>query len=277
MLKIRRSRDRLIFNMGLPIVLRRHLYIETAPCLCCRTAPTYIQDAESVITVPADALASNSDIFLPFSMDYYNSVWHLLTAWRNIHHGWLALSRSLAPLHVSGYSLAGSKMTLFICVHNLIRHLSWLHHFLITQCYIAGSTDMNSWCLITDLTMSGDVGGHRRYSGTTVLWRMTASEPQGMWGFLNPRRTATSHDITSVIGFSKSTEYNDAFKGLEGPATLGLYTWLMDCIAVGSRYKVKTTLKFRVSLPLQGWYCNVLPPAPCSKEMPAHSLIMHPS
>ena len=35
MLKIRRSRDRLIFNMGIPILMRWHLYIETAPC----TAP----------------------------------------------------------------------------------------------------------------------------------------------------------------------------------------------------------------------------------------------
>ena len=31
MLKIRRSRDRLILNMGIPILVRRHLYIETAP------------------------------------------------------------------------------------------------------------------------------------------------------------------------------------------------------------------------------------------------------
>ena len=31
MLKIRRSRDRLIFNMGIPILVRRHIYIETAP------------------------------------------------------------------------------------------------------------------------------------------------------------------------------------------------------------------------------------------------------
>ena len=30
MLKIRRSWDRLIFNMGIPILVRRHLYIETA-------------------------------------------------------------------------------------------------------------------------------------------------------------------------------------------------------------------------------------------------------
>ena len=32
MFKIGRSRDRLIFNMGIPILVRRHLYIETAPC-----------------------------------------------------------------------------------------------------------------------------------------------------------------------------------------------------------------------------------------------------
>ena len=31
MLKIRRSRDRLIFNIGIPILVRRHLYNETAP------------------------------------------------------------------------------------------------------------------------------------------------------------------------------------------------------------------------------------------------------
>ena len=33
MLKIRRLRDRLIFNKGIPILVRRHLYIETAPWL----------------------------------------------------------------------------------------------------------------------------------------------------------------------------------------------------------------------------------------------------
>ena len=32
MLKTRRSRDRLIFNMGISILVRRHLYIETVPC-----------------------------------------------------------------------------------------------------------------------------------------------------------------------------------------------------------------------------------------------------
>ena len=31
MLKIRRSQDRLIFNMGIPILLSRHLYIATGP------------------------------------------------------------------------------------------------------------------------------------------------------------------------------------------------------------------------------------------------------
>ena len=31
MLKIRRSRDRFIFNMGIPILVKRHVYIETAP------------------------------------------------------------------------------------------------------------------------------------------------------------------------------------------------------------------------------------------------------
>ena len=31
MLKMRRSWDRLIFNMGIPILVRKHLYIETAP------------------------------------------------------------------------------------------------------------------------------------------------------------------------------------------------------------------------------------------------------
>ena len=31
MLKIRRSRDRLIFNIGIPILVRRYLYIDTTP------------------------------------------------------------------------------------------------------------------------------------------------------------------------------------------------------------------------------------------------------
>ena len=39
MLKIIRSRDRLIFNMGIPILVRRHLYIETAPCFLIGTKP----------------------------------------------------------------------------------------------------------------------------------------------------------------------------------------------------------------------------------------------
>ena len=30
-LKIKRSRDHLMFNMGIPILVRRHLYIETPP------------------------------------------------------------------------------------------------------------------------------------------------------------------------------------------------------------------------------------------------------
>ena len=34
MLKIWRYEDRLIFNMGIPILVRRHLYIETAPKVC---------------------------------------------------------------------------------------------------------------------------------------------------------------------------------------------------------------------------------------------------
>ena len=34
MLKIRRSRDRRIFNTGIHIMTRRHPYIETAPVIC---------------------------------------------------------------------------------------------------------------------------------------------------------------------------------------------------------------------------------------------------
>ena len=37
MLKIRWSRDRLIFNMRIPILVRRHLYIETAPWVVCKS------------------------------------------------------------------------------------------------------------------------------------------------------------------------------------------------------------------------------------------------
>ena len=39
MLKIRRSRDRLIFNMGIPIPGKDGLYIETEPSLTHRVVP----------------------------------------------------------------------------------------------------------------------------------------------------------------------------------------------------------------------------------------------
>ena len=41
MLKIRLSRDSLIFNMGIPILVRKHLYIETAPWIL--TSPGKLQ------------------------------------------------------------------------------------------------------------------------------------------------------------------------------------------------------------------------------------------
>ena len=41
MLKIRQSRDRLIFNMGIPILVSRHLYIETAPWTRYRRCQNY--------------------------------------------------------------------------------------------------------------------------------------------------------------------------------------------------------------------------------------------
>ena len=41
MLKIRRSRDRLIFLMEIPILVRRHLYIETAARVCIHKRHTF--------------------------------------------------------------------------------------------------------------------------------------------------------------------------------------------------------------------------------------------
>ena len=41
MLKIRRSWDLLIFNMGIPILVRRHLYIETSPWLSLMYVKSY--------------------------------------------------------------------------------------------------------------------------------------------------------------------------------------------------------------------------------------------
>ena len=34
MLKIRWPQDRLILNMGIPVLVRQHLYIETVPWFC---------------------------------------------------------------------------------------------------------------------------------------------------------------------------------------------------------------------------------------------------
>ena len=46
-LKIRRSQDRLIFNKGIPILVRRHLYIETAPRIC-KTGEKSLPGGQSV-------------------------------------------------------------------------------------------------------------------------------------------------------------------------------------------------------------------------------------
>ena len=45
MLKIRWSRDRLIFNMGIPILVRRHLYIESAS-----SSPTGMTHSSQILT-----------------------------------------------------------------------------------------------------------------------------------------------------------------------------------------------------------------------------------
>ena len=68
MLKIRRSRDCHIFNMGVPILVRRHLYIETAPRLALSVSAKFrILRSHSILVNRATCLISK-DCFAGESM-----------------------------------------------------------------------------------------------------------------------------------------------------------------------------------------------------------------
>ena len=50
MLKIRRSWDHLIFNMGIPMLIRQHLYIETTPDWLLVRSCVYVQCLQALLT-----------------------------------------------------------------------------------------------------------------------------------------------------------------------------------------------------------------------------------
>ena len=54
MLKIRRSHDLLIFNTGIPILVRRYLYIETGPCILNGVrVPKLVSPVSLISTLPS--------------------------------------------------------------------------------------------------------------------------------------------------------------------------------------------------------------------------------
>ena len=78
MLNIRRSRDRLIFNMGIPILLRRYPYIETGP---------WIQHIQETMDIQNDSWPPVSDYLYPvnqfqftnrgYTYLYFDAEWHM--------------------------------------------------------------------------------------------------------------------------------------------------------------------------------------------------------
>ena len=83
MLKIRRSQDRLIFNMGIPILVRRHLYIETAPLSSMRNASiacviSMLRNHENTFHVSLTHFGVKG-VNLQLFMDFGHSEW--LTQW----------------------------------------------------------------------------------------------------------------------------------------------------------------------------------------------------
>ena len=81
MLKIRQSWDRLVFNMGIPILVRRHLYIETAPRVNWQVCRNHGQVYHMIPQIPVDLLPQKQSTthicayFMRYTLCYIYSVW----------------------------------------------------------------------------------------------------------------------------------------------------------------------------------------------------------
>ena len=73
MLTIKGSRDRLIFNMGIPIPVRRHLYIETAPRRMYFTADVIpVTHWCNTLHLPMNALCLSANTFSVILQNFYH-------------------------------------------------------------------------------------------------------------------------------------------------------------------------------------------------------------
>ena len=81
-LKIRRSRDRLIFNMGIPILVRQHLYTETVPrWLITLSSPWWRHPMETFSALLA-IWAGNSPVNSPHKIQWRGALmFSLICAW----------------------------------------------------------------------------------------------------------------------------------------------------------------------------------------------------
>ena len=105
MLKIRRSRDRLIFNMGIPIQIRRYLNIEAAPWLFhwhvgnwrfasvqVKSGATWRQNFNRI---------HNSWVELKLLVFCYYKYWCIILGLLNRVHRFFAEVVLLTPLHIA--------------------------------------------------------------------------------------------------------------------------------------------------------------------------------
>ena len=104
MLKIRRSHDRLSLNMGIPILVRQHLYIETAPMwFVCkwRVIPEAITLTGNLFLSHPGSLASKDQCYFILQVQCTRPP---ITPWLSPRHG----------MELTGMKSAGKRMKWFI-------------------------------------------------------------------------------------------------------------------------------------------------------------------
>ena len=108
MLKIRRSWDRLIFNMGIPVLVWRHLYIETAPRWWHRA--THNAGLLSVSFKAYSNLFKHTHMSKHMGISIISSMFSLLIAWWLVWYKVMANEMVLSlcqVLQASVYNLLG--------------------------------------------------------------------------------------------------------------------------------------------------------------------------
>ena len=131
MLKIRRSRDRLIFNVGIPKLVRRHLYIETAP----RSPSAMILSVRWRTTCDSSML-SNGKKF-KYNLCFFTYIQHVkITIVKWLYHNRVRYRFDIIMTLLLWYVLRFMVCLLFpwrASYHpTLFLYLSYHRHFLIT-------------------------------------------------------------------------------------------------------------------------------------------------